>query len=285
MQQDLRCGAYELHVQKKMAEGGFGLIFLVTDSHTGREMVLKRCSINRQESYDIVKKEVSMLKRFAGPQVVQLIASEVNIRSGSDALLLLELCPNGHLLERLQARNGELLAEAVVNRIFGQILIGLKPMHESRPPVVHRDLKLENLLLSSDQTVRICDFGSCVDGYVSLRDAAERSAAEEAISKETTQMYRAPEMIDLFMRPRLTEKTDIWALGCIYYALCFLTHPFQDAGSLGILGAKINMPPSEQVSRESRSLITRMLDVSQHLHFPSKQPPRSSNIIILIIID
>ena len=38
----------------------------------------------------------------------------------------------------------------------------------------------------------------------------ERSAAEEIISKETTPMYRAPEMIDLFLRDKLTEKTDIW---------------------------------------------------------------------------
>lgn len=264
---EVRCGAYDLHVQKKLAEGGFGLIFLVTDGHSGRELVLKRCSINRQESYDIVRKEVSMLKRFAGPHVVQLLASEVNTRSGSDALLLLELCPSGHLLERLQARNGELLPEGVVNRIFGQILLGLKPMHESRPPVVHRDLKLENILFGSDQAVRICDFGSCVDGYVSLRDAGERSAAEEVISKETTQMYRAPEMIDLFMRPRLTEKSDIWALGCIYFALCFLTHPFQDAGSLGILGAKIVMPATDLVSWESRALIVRMLDVRFSIFF------------------
>ena len=262
-----RIGGYEVQTVRKLAEGGFGLVYLVQDLGPSRDgaqstLCLKKCAINRQESYDTVKKEVNLLKRFAGPYVVQMLASEVNIRSGSDALLLLELCPNGHLLERLQSRNGELLPESVSHRIFAQILMGLKPMHESKPPVVHRDLKLENILIGRDNNVRICDFGSCYEGYVMLRDAGERSTAEEAISKETTQMYRAPEMIDLFMRPRLTEKADVWALGCIFYALCFLSHPFQDAGSLGILGAKIVMPPATAVSPESRTLITRMLDVS-----------------------
>ena len=47
-------------------------------------------------------------------------------------------------------------------------------------------------------------------GPVPIRNADERAAAEEIIGKETTQMYRAPEMIDLYMRDVLTEKTDIW---------------------------------------------------------------------------
>ena len=47
-------------------------------------------------------------------------------------------------------------------------------------------------------------------GPVPIRNAEERAAAEEIIGKETTQMYRSPEMIDLYMRDVLTEKTDIW---------------------------------------------------------------------------
>jgi hypothetical protein len=45
---------------------------------------------------------------------------------------------------------------------------------------------------------------------VYIRNAEEKAAAEEIIGKETTQMYRSPEMIDLYMRDVLTEKSDIW---------------------------------------------------------------------------
>lgn len=89
----------------------------------------------------------------------------------------------------------------------------------------------------------------------------ERQAAEDIIAKETTQMYRAPELVDLYMRDILTEKSDIWALGCILYALCFLIHPFQNAGSLGILSAKIQFPKVSPVSQDCHTLILRMLDV------------------------
>lgn len=58
--------------------------------------------------------------------------------------------------------------------------------------------------------MRLCDFGSCVTGHIFVRNVEEKAAAEEIIGKETTPMYRSPEMIDLYMRDILTEKTDIW---------------------------------------------------------------------------
>jgi AP2-associated kinase len=56
-----------------------------------------------------------------------------------------------------------------------------------------------------------------------LRSPEDRARAEEDIGKNTTQMYRAPEMVDLYLREILTEKTDIWVRkrsGCMHY--CYL---------------------------------------------------------------
>lgn len=94
-----------------------------------------------------------------------------------------------------------------------------------------------------------------------MRNQREREKADDGIQKETTQMYRAPEMINLYMREQLTEKTDIWALGCIFYALCFLKHPFQDVGSLAILQAKYSLPSEHTVSTDAIEFLQRMLDV------------------------
>ena len=65
---------------------------------------------------------------------------------------------------------------------------------------------------NQDGYLKLCDFGSCITGYMPTRTPEERSKAEENIGKETTQMYRAPEMVDLYLRDELTEKTDIWVL-------------------------------------------------------------------------
>ena len=54
--------------------------------------------------------------------------------------------------------------------------------------------------------VRICDFGSAVEGTVPLHTPEERRAADDIVQTSTTQMYRAPEMIDVHSVDELTEK-------------------------------------------------------------------------------
>jgi len=259
---EIRVGSYSVVVKQRLAEGGFGFIDLAADVHSGKMYVLKRCSVERQQSRDVVKKEIKMLEVFKGNHVVELLASEMIQALGSpEAILLLSYCPGGHLLERLNSREGSYLPSKIAWKIFGQILLGVQPLHENLPPVAHRDLKLENILFDSEGIVRICDFGSCVMGHVPIRTVEEKNSAEEIIAKECTPAYRAPEMVDLYIRDILTEKTDIWALGCIFYAICFLCHPFQDTGSLAIINGKFTFPSTSSTDEDSKAMILRMLDV------------------------
>lgn len=131
--------------------GGFGFVDLVIDVHTKKEFVLKRCNVDRIESMEIVKKEINILQRFAGPYMVELLASDIiqKNKSSREALLLMEYYPGGHLLDRLNMRNGVLLPQESIYRMFGQVLLCVKTMHLNKPPIVHRDLKLENILFGS----------------------------------------------------------------------------------------------------------------------------------------
>jgi serine/threonine protein kinase len=168
------------------------------------------------------------LENFSGPYVVKLLGAEiVQLKVGNkQALILMELCPGGHLLDRLLARKGSFLPADSIYRIFGQLVMAVRSMHKARPITIHRDLKLENVLFGQDGCVRLCDFGSCEEGYTKLTNSSERAIAEEKIAKETTQMYRAPEMIDLYMRSELTEKTDIW-VGSVYsFSFFFISFIF-----------------------------------------------------------
>lgn len=90
--------------------------------------------------------------------------------------------------------------------------------------------------------LKLCDFGSVSHTPQTYLSSQERENVQEIINRTTTQMYRAPEMCDLYFRNSLTDKTDIWALGCIFFSLCFLKHPFQDMSSLGIIGGKYTIP-------------------------------------------
>jgi serine/threonine protein kinase len=247
--------------------GGFGVVDLVQDKQTQKELVLKRCNIDRESMYDTVRKEIHILQKFEGPYIVKLLDNDIGRKGNSrEALLLMDYYPGGHLLDHLRSRDGQFLPHKTIYRIFGQILMALRPLHEHIPPIVHRDVKLENFLFGSDGKIRMCDFGSCLESPVHLRNVAEREKAEERIQKETTPIYRAPEMVDLYIRDKLTEKTDIWALGCIFYALTFLKHPFQNVGSLGIIGGKYSIPKDSPLNEDGHEFLRRMLDVSTDVY-------------------
>lgn len=58
-------------------------------------------------------------------------------------------------------------------------------------------------------------------------------------------MYRSPEMIDTWNNYLIGPPCDIWALGCILYTLCFMSHPFSDSAKLKILNANFTIPSGD----------------------------------------
>ncbi|KAL7503694.1 hypothetical protein ACHAXN_001449 [Cyclotella atomus] len=143
---------------------------------------------------------------------------------------------------------------------FGQIANAVSYLHAQRPPVIHRDLKPVNFLISRN-SYKICDFGSAVLGHTDLRTPENRRKAEEIIGKTTTQMFRAPEMVDLYMAKRLTQATDVWALGCCLYSLAFLKDCFEEGSNLAILSNKYKIPEDNPYGEGIVDLIDRMLTV------------------------
>lgn len=114
---------------------------------------------------------------------------------------------------------------------FGQICNAVSYLHAQRPPIIHRDLKPVNFLIKNG-AYKLCDFGSAVMGHTDLRTPESRRKVEEVVNKTTTQMFRAPEMVDLHMAKRLTQSTDVWALGCCLYSLAFLRDCFEEGSNL-----------------------------------------------------
>jgi serine/threonine protein kinase len=118
----------------------------------------------------------------------------------------MEYCEGGHALDvcnRLASANQRFdLSTLIV--AFGQICNAVSYLHAQRPPIVHRDLKPVNFLVKNG-AYKLCDFGSAVFGHVDLRTSKARAEAEEVIEKTTTQMFRAPEMVDLYTTKKLTQ--------------------------------------------------------------------------------
>lgn len=154
---------------------------------------------------------------------------------------------------RLQNR----LTEPEVLNIFSDIAEGVACMHYLQPPLLHRDLKVENVLIASSRRFVLCDFGSCAAPREAATTVAECRLIEEDIQKHTTLQYRSPEMIDVYRKLPIDEKSDIWALGVLLYKLCYYTTPFEEQGQLAILNASFKFPSYPMFSDRIKLLIGR----------------------------
>lgn len=80
---------------------------------------------------------------------------------------------------------------------------------------------------------------------------------EERFEKNTTLMYRPPQMIDVYLKYPVDDRVDIWMLGCVLYVLNYKYHPFQDEGKLSIVNASIKYPKT--VSNKMQKLMRHIL--------------------------
>uniref|UniRef100_A0A8C6ZSA1 Cyclin-G-associated kinase n=1 Tax=Nothoprocta perdicaria TaxID=30464 RepID=A0A8C6ZSA1_NOTPE len=220
------------------------------------------------------------------------IGKEESDTGQGEFLLLTELC-KGQLVEFLKRveSKGPISCDTVL-KIFYQTCRAVQHMHKQKPPIMHRDLKVENLLISNQGTIKLCDFGSAttVAYYPDYNwSAQKRALAEEEITRNTTPMYRAPEMIDLYSNFPIGEKQDIWALGCILYLLCFRQHPFEDGAKLRIVNGKYVIPQNDtrysvfhdlirctlKVNPEERLSITELVNQLQEIAAARNVNPKS----------
>ncbi|NXL51362.1 GAK kinase, partial [Podilymbus podiceps] len=269
--QTVEMGDMKLRIKRVIAEGGFAFVYEAQDLGSGKDYALKRLLSNEEEKNKAIIQEVCFMKKLSGhPNIVQFcsaasIGKEESDTGQGEFLLLTELC-KGQLVEFLKKveSKGPISCDTVL-KIFYQTCRAVQHMHKQKPPIIHRDLKVENLLISNQGTVKLCDFGSAttIAYYPDYNwSAQKRALVEEEITRNTTPMYRTPEMIDLYSNFPIGEKQDVWALGCILYLLCFRQHPFEDGAKLRIVNGKYVIPQNDTRYSVFHNLIRSTLKVN-----------------------
>uniref|UniRef100_A0A8C3RX69 Cyclin-G-associated kinase n=1 Tax=Chelydra serpentina TaxID=8475 RepID=A0A8C3RX69_CHESE len=296
--QTVELGDMKLRIRRVIAEGGFAFVYEAQDLGSGKDYALKRLLSNEEEKNRAIIQEVCFMKKLSGhPNIVQFcsaasIGKEESDTGQGEFLLLTELC-KGQLVEFLKKveSKGPLSCDTVL-KIFYQTCRAVQHMHKQKPPIIHRDLKVENMLISNQGTIKLCDFGSAttVAHYPDYSwSAQKRAIVEEEITRNTTPMYRTPEMIDLYSNFPIGEKQDIWALGCILYLLCFRQHPFEDGAKLRIVNGKYSIPQNDtrytvfhdlirstlKVNPEERLSITELVNRLQEIAAARNVNPKS----------
>lgn len=257
---------YTVTVERYLSQGGFAHVYLVrsaTPINGTTSHVLKRIAVSDDIMLKEVQKEVDVMKVLRGhPNIVNLIdsASFPHSNGTHEVFILMEYCAGGGIIDMMNRRLRERLTESEILTIFVEVLEGVACMHNLKPALLHRDLKVENILQASEKSYKLCDFGSAATAALkSPTTTAEIRAIEQDLLRHTTLQYRAPEMVDPYLRLPIDEKSDVWALGVLLYKLCYYTTPFEEHGPLAILNVHYKIPPYPVYSQNMINLIVSML--------------------------
>ncbi|EMS68854.1 Carbon catabolite-derepressing protein kinase [Triticum urartu] len=233
---------------RSLGIGSFGKVKLAEHKLTGHKVAIKILNRRQMETMEMEEKANREIKisrlfiDFIHPHIIRVY--EV-IDTPKDIFIVMEYCKNGELFDYIVEKGR--LQEDEARRIFQQIISGVEYCH--RNMVVHRDLKLENLLLDSKYNVKLVDFGSSNvmhdDHFLKTSCGSTNYAAPEIISGKP---YAGPEV-------------DVWSCGVILYALLCGSVPFDDEYTPNlfkkITGGNYILP--SHLSDLAKDLIPRML--------------------------
>ncbi|VDN29178.1 unnamed protein product [Dibothriocephalus latus] len=190
--QVIEVGKNNYRIKRVIAEGGYAVVFEGIDTTKGKSVAIKRLLAHDQETSKNILNEIGVLKKLNGdPNIIGFLSAasvgkEKSKHVGTEFLIVTEFCSGGSLPDYLPTPHHQPpLAPDVVLQVLYQASRAVQHMHKQSPPIIHRDLKVENLLLSDIYTIKLCDFGSASIQTYSPNiswSAAERGKVQEDVS-------------------------------------------------------------------------------------------------------
>jgi serine/threonine protein kinase len=262
LQQDQFLDKYEL-TASVLGQGYFAVVKKGIIKKTGEPVAVKFVNKKLVEREDNLKTETSLLQLVDHPNIVKLL----DICDTKDTLfIIMELMEGGELYDEIVKRKH--FTEKDASYIMYQLFSALDYLHKRQ--IVHRDLKLENLLLKKQGAleIKLADFG--------LSKVYTGEALQTACG---TPYYVAPEIL---VSEGYDHKIDTWAAGVLLYVLLSGRLPFSGDTDVELFRAIMETelvwkkPQFDTVSEEAKDLITKLVtkdpkqryDASQALEHP-----------------
>ncbi|KAJ9125094.1 hypothetical protein QFC22_000047 [Naganishia vaughanmartiniae] len=231
-----------------IGKGTYGRVYLGLNATTGDMMAVKQVELptNDRERQDkrqegmikALRDEIELLKNLEHPHIVQYLGWE---ESPEYISIFLEYVPGGSIASVY--RKHQKFEEEVIKNFTKQILSGLAYLHAKG--ILHRDLKADNILVDSDGTCKITDFGIS-------KQAEDAYASQGATNLKGSVFWMAPEVIRNMGRG-YSAKVDIWSLGCLVLEMFAGRRPWGED-----------------------SVLTAMFSVGQH----NKKPPIPDDVVL-----
>eukprot|EP00747_Dinoflagellata_sp_TGD_P049422 gnl/TRDRNA2_/TRDRNA2_146181_c1_seq1.p1 gnl/TRDRNA2_/TRDRNA2_146181_c1~~gnl/TRDRNA2_/TRDRNA2_146181_c1_seq1.p1 ORF type:complete len:590 (+),score=102.41 gnl/TRDRNA2_/TRDRNA2_146181_c1_seq1:43-1770(+) len=210
----------ELEFGTVIGSGGFGSVY--RGMYRGQEVAIKKlhCVDGKITPMQLeeFRKEVTNLKALRHPRLVSFIGAAYTDPS---LCIVTEFMPNGSLYELLHQKKTALRFKQR-HTIAVQITEGVEFLHGRQPLVVHRDLKSLNVVLDHQLNAKLCDFG--------LTQSMEKTHITRKESEGGSPRYMAPELFD--SKGKITEKVDVWALGCLAVEVMTSRVPHEECSTI-----------------------------------------------------
>ena len=231
-----------------IGRGGMGVVYRAWQVSLEREVAVKVLAPNHtrsQRQVDRFQREARAIARLRHPGIVTVYAVG---RSGDEHYFAMEFVP-GHDLARelallhddprIEGGRGPFLPAPDSREYITEVVRLLKDVgravdHAHEKGIVHRDIKPQNLLISSPLQLRVVDFGLA-------RDAAQTSLSQDGVLAGTLP-YMSPEQIEA-KRASIDQRTDVYSLGVVLYEMLTQRRPFEGDSSQEILRHIASDPP------------------------------------------
>lgn len=238
---------------EEIGSGSFGVVYKVKKNNTGQIFAMKTLSkscLSKQKQLKYAISECKIMKQLNHVFIVPLYYA---FQTPKYLYLILELCPNGDLLDLLGKKG--VLEENIARFYLAEIILALEYLHESE--IIYRDLKPANVLIDADYHAKLADFGLAKE-LVNVVNPAMTMAGSPA--------YLPPEIVS---KKGATFSSDIYGLGPLLYELLTGKTPFYaddiDLLFQNIKTGKLTFP--DHVSSNAKELIGLVMNKD-----PSKRP-------------
>lgn len=253
---------------------GFSVIDLVENASTKRKYALKRIVCHNKDDELAAMREIEICRQLRHKNVIEVIdfqlegMADMVLNTTSRVDMLLPYFRRGTIHDELivRSKTRTFMSESQVLQIFLGVCEGVKAFHEAKPePLAHRDLKIANICMTDSMEPVIIDVGSASEARVQVCGQSDAQKLQDLAEERCTMSYRPPELFCVQSYCTIDERTDIWSLGCVLYALCFFKSPFDaayergDSVALAVISGNVVFPPESPYSKDMEELIMYQL--------------------------
>ncbi len=210
-----------------LGEGGFAKVFKVKRLNDGKTIALKIPNLDKKARKFFLK-EVRAWSQLNHPNIVKLFNAFDSPIPHLEMEYVEGIVMNGETIRDL-SQYPKPVGDDVAIQLITKIADGLKHAHSKQ--IYHRDLKPNNILLKSDLTPKITDWGLAKIGAMTTTATT---------TKGLTLLYAAPEQLDDEMYGHTDQRTDVYQLGLVLYELLTDKLPYEGSSTAVIMAKIIN---------------------------------------------